>query len=82
MLKRLLPESFVEISDKDAAALGIKEGDRVIVKGKHHEAVLRVRVKQGSLKGTAFIPENFEDVPVNCFFKKGEGIPRVKISKQ
>ena len=82
VLKRLLPESFVEISDKDAAALGIKEGDRVIVKGKHHEAVLRVRVKQGSLKGTAFIPENFEDVPVNCFFKKGEGIPRVKISKQ
>ncbi|HBR16209.1 MAG: NADH dehydrogenase (quinone) subunit G [Deltaproteobacteria bacterium RIFCSPLOWO2_12_FULL_43_16] len=81
VLKKLLPESFVEISDKDAAALDINEGERVVVNGKHHEAVLRVRVKQGSLKGIAFIPENFEEVSVNRFFKKGEGIPRVNISK-
>lgn len=81
VLKRLLPESFVEISDKDGAALGINEGDMVTVKGRYHEARLRARVKQGSLKGTAFIAENFEDVRVNLFFKKGEGIPRVKIVK-
>ncbi len=81
VLKKLLPESFVEISDKDAAQLGVNEGDRVVVKGPTHEAMLKVRVKEGSLKGVAFIPENFEDVPVNLFSKKGEGIPRVKISK-
>src|SRR3990170_5475654 len=81
VLKKLLPESFVEISDKDAAQLGVTEGDRVVVKGPTHEAMLKVRVKEGSLKGVAFIPENFEDVPVNLFSKKGEGIPRVKISK-
>src|SRR3990172_4133853 len=82
VLRQLLPESFVEMSDKDALSLGIEDGDLVTIIGQHHEARLKVRVKQGSLKGVAFIAENFEDIPVNLFFKKGEGIPRVKISKQ
>ena len=82
VLRQLLPESFVEMSDKDALSLGIEDGDLVTIRGQHHEARLKVRVKQGSLKGVAFIAENFEDIPVNLFFKKGEGIPRVKISKQ
>ena len=80
-MKQLLPESFVEMSDKDALSLGIEDGDMVTVSGQYHEARLKVRVKQGSLKGVAFIAENFEDIPVNLFFKKGEGIPRVKIIK-
>ena len=81
VLRQLLPESFVEMSDKDALSLGIEDGDLVTIRGQHHEARLKVRVKQGSLKGVAFIAENFEDIPVNLFFKKGEGIPRVKIIK-
>lgn len=81
VLKQLLTEPFVEISGEDAADMGIKDGDMGTVKGRYHEARLKIRVKKGSLKGVAFIAENFEDIPVNLFFKKGEGIPRVKIIK-
>ena len=81
ILKQLLPEPFVEISGEDAMSLGVNDGDMVTVKGRHNTTRLKVRVKHGSVKGAAFIAENFEDIPVNLFFKKGEGIPRVKIIK-
>lgn len=81
VLRQLLSEPFVEISGSDAAAMGIKDGDTVKVGNRYNEALLRVKVKEGSLSGVVFIAENFEDMPVNLFFKKGEGIPRVKIVK-
>ncbi|MBI3753164.1 MAG: molybdopterin-dependent oxidoreductase, partial [Deltaproteobacteria bacterium] len=81
VLKQLLPEPFVEISGEDAMSLGVNDGDMVTVKGRHHATRLKARVKHGSVKGAAFIAENFEDIPVNLFFKKGEGMPRVKIIK-
>ncbi len=82
VLGQLLPESFVEISDRDAAMLGIKDGDRVRVEGRYHKDALKAKVQEGSLPGVVFIAENFDDVRVNRFFKRGEGIPRVKIIKQ
>jgi len=82
ILKGLLGEPFVEISDGDALMLGVEEGELVKVEGNGYEVGLKVRIKKGSGRGVAFIPENFDEVSVNMFFKRGEGIPRVKISKQ
>ncbi len=77
----LLSAAVVEISEKDAASLNLKSGDKVKVKGRHYEAVLSLKTKKGSKEGVAFIAENYDDVPVNRFFKKGEPAPRVNITK-
>ncbi|MBI5049049.1 MAG: NADH-quinone oxidoreductase subunit NuoG [Deltaproteobacteria bacterium] len=82
VLVKLLAEPFVEISDEDAKELGLSDKEVVIVKSKEYEAALKLRMVKGSQKGVAFIPENFDSVSVNLFYKKGKGIPKVKIIKQ
>lgn len=78
-LREILPEAIVEINEEDAREIGVGKGDKVKVKGKKYEAIVTVRINKGSLRGVAFIPENFTDVPVNMFFAKGEGFPKIKI---
>lgn len=81
-LREILADAFVEISEQDARELGINEGDKVKVKGKTYEAIVPVRINNGSMKGVVFIPENFTDVPVNRFFSTGERFPRVNVISQ
>jgi len=78
-LREILPEAIVEINEEDARKIGVSKGDKVKVKNKRYEATVTVRINKGSMQGVVFIPENFTDVPVNMFFKKGEGYPRVKL---
>ena len=80
-LMGLLKEAIVEISEEDAARLGLSSGQKVKVRGKNYEASLLLRTRQGTKSGVAFIPENFESAPVNRFFKRGEGLQRVAIEK-
>ncbi|MBI5287211.1 MAG: NADH-quinone oxidoreductase subunit NuoG [Deltaproteobacteria bacterium] len=82
VLMQLLGEPFVEIDEEDANAIGLVDKDKVVVKSKGYSTQLSLRVVRGSERGVAFIPENFDKVPVNHFFKRGQGIPRVKIVKQ
>ncbi len=77
----LLKGAVVEVREKDAASIGLKSGDKVRVKGRHYEAVLTLKTRKNSKEGVAFIAENFDDVPVNRFFKRGEPAPRVSITK-
>lgn len=81
LLNRLLQEPVVEISQEDAAALGLADGEKVRVKGKRHEAALKLKTKRGSKTGVAFIDENFETVAVNRFFKSGVFWARVSIER-
>ncbi len=78
---RLLKEAVVEMSDEDAAGLGLRSGEKVRVKGRHYEAVLTLRTKKGSKLGVVFIGENYDEVPVNRFFRRGEALPCVRVTK-
>jgi len=80
-LSGLLKSAVVELSADDASSLGLKSGDRVTVKGARHEAVVTLKTNKGSMKGVAFIAENFEDAPVNKFFAKGSFSAGVSIAK-
>ena len=71
----------VEISEEDASSLGLAVGEEVKVKGRLYEALVTLVTRKGSRRGVAFIAENYEDLPVNRFFERGEGIPRVKITR-
>ena len=48
--------------------------------GNGFSAKFALRVKANFMKDVCFIPENFNDAPVNRFFKKGELIPAVNIA--
>ncbi|MBI5971195.1 MAG: molybdopterin-dependent oxidoreductase [Deltaproteobacteria bacterium] len=78
-LTGLLNSAVVEICPEDAVFYGLKPGAKVIVKGAHYEAVMTLTVRPGSKRGVAFIAENYQDCPVNRFFKKGAGTPQVAI---
>ncbi len=77
----LLKGSQIELGEEDAIGLNVASGDKVRVKGGAFEAVFSVKICRGTRRGVAFIGENFEDASVNRFFKKGEGIPVVSITK-
>jgi NADH-quinone oxidoreductase subunit G len=77
----LLKGAVVEISDEDAGELGLKNGDKVRVKGTNFEAMMTLITKKGTKSGVAFIGENFDEAPVNRYFRRGRGIPRVDIIK-
>ena len=80
-LSGLLKAAVVEISEEDAASLGLKNGDRVRVKSKDYAAVVTLRTARGSKNAHAFLAENFEDCPVNRFLRRGEGSPMVSITR-
>ena len=71
ILSSLLAEPVAEISDTDAAELGIQNGDRIKVTGDLHEVELSIKIRPGSKGGIVFIDENFEDVAVHRFFTRG-----------
>jgi NADH-quinone oxidoreductase subunit G len=79
ILVSLLGVGYAEICAEDAETVGVKDGDQVAVEGLHHKMTVKVKVVKGSRRGVIFIPENFDNLPVNRFFKVGEGIPRVKV---
>ncbi|GMR04553.1 MAG: NADH-quinone oxidoreductase subunit NuoG [Thermodesulfobacteriota bacterium] len=81
ILGELLKGPIVEISEADAAELGLNAGEKVRVKGERFEAVLPLMTNKGTKKGVAFIPENFCEAPVARFFTPGGGVPRVSISR-
>jgi len=76
----LLKGAVVEMSEEDAAELGLKSGEKVRVKGARYEATLTLRTKAGSRRGVVFIGENYEDVPVHMFFARGEAVPGVSVT--
>ncbi len=81
ILTGLLKEPMVEIPHDDAIKLGISNGEKVRVSGSRHEAVLTAKTVCGSKSGVAFIAENFEAIAVNRFFRTGEFMATVTISK-
>ncbi|MCP3676345.1 MAG: NADH-quinone oxidoreductase subunit NuoG [Deltaproteobacteria bacterium] len=81
ILMSLLGVGYAEICVEDADTVGVKDGDQIEVEGLHHKMDVKVKVVKGSRKGVIFIPENFDSLPVNRFFKVGEGIPRVKVGR-
>ena len=50
------PEGFVELNDGDATELGIRDGDKIRVRGSSGTAVTTARVTREVRSGTIFVP--------------------------
>ena len=81
VLGSLQTDPVVEISEADAVELGIKSGEKVVVKGEHVSFLFILRTRKGTRRGVAFIAENYADTPVNRYFRRGEGPPLVTIKR-
>ena len=79
ILKGIINGPVAELSLEDARELGVGNGDFVLISAEGYEARFAVRTRKGSLKGVVFIPENFEDAPVNAYFDRAKGIPGVRV---
>ncbi|KPL89793.1 formate dehydrogenase [Ardenticatena maritima] len=64
-LDDIYPEATVEIHPEDAAMLGVKHGERVRVRSRRGEIVVRVAVTARSPRGVVFIPFHFAEAAAN-----------------
>ena len=82
-LNERAPESFVEISPKDAAVYGLTSGDHVIVASRRGNIEVVVKVSTKAVDGTVFIPFHFAKAAANTLTNATldpiSGIPEYKV---
>ncbi len=80
ILGSLLKEPVAEVGPETAKALGLEDGQNINVASEGYLDSFRLKISKGTPAGVVFIAENYEDKPINRFFKRGETIPLVKIT--
>jgi formate dehydrogenase major subunit len=78
-LERMAPASFVELSDLDAARLGIEDGDMVRVSSRRGSMVAAARVDDRVGPGVRFVPFHWADAAVNFLTSASPLDPEAKI---
>ena len=78
-LSDIVRESYVEIGSTDGQAMGLAQGDVVIVRSRRGETRVKLRLNKRFPPGLAFIPENFAHQHLNQLFSQGEYPCRVDI---
>ena len=64
-LNDLAPECFVEISQQDAEANGIGDGDSLRIASRRGEIEAKARLSDKAIKGTVFIPFHYATAAAN-----------------
>ena len=64
-LNELAPECFVEISEQDAEAYNIGDGDFLKIRSRRGEIEARAKLSEEAVKGTVFIPFHFAKAAAN-----------------
>jgi len=65
-LQELVPEAYVEVNPRDAARLGIGDGDRVRVSSRRGSITVTAVVTARVPEGTVFIPFHFGEAAANA----------------
>ncbi|HEM56016.1 MAG TPA: formate dehydrogenase subunit alpha, partial [Thermodesulfobium narugense] len=65
VLESFVPENFVEINPEDAEKLNIKDGDKVKVKTRRGEIVVKAKVSTKPKKGVVFVSFHFSEANAN-----------------
>jgi formate dehydrogenase major subunit/formate dehydrogenase alpha subunit len=64
-LNDLAPESFVEISLRDAGKYGLGEGEMVKVTSRRGEIKARAKISDKAVDGTVFVPFHYAEAAAN-----------------
>jgi len=61
----LSPEPYADLHPEDLAALGLQDGERVRVRSRRGEIVLKARASHRMSRGSVFIPFHFKEAAAN-----------------
>lgn len=64
-LNELAPDSFVEISSRDAMAYEVEEGDLLRISSRRGEIEVKARISDTAIEGTVFIPFHYAKAAAN-----------------
>ncbi len=64
-LNERAPENFVEISEKDAEAYGLKDREKIRIISRRGQITAQVKVSDQAVDGTVFIPFHYAESAVN-----------------
>jgi formate dehydrogenase alpha subunit len=78
-LNERAPECFVEVAAADARALGIADGDLVLVSSRRGEITARARVSDRTAAGIVFMPFHYAEAAVNRLTSAADLDPVAKI---
>jgi anaerobic selenocysteine-containing dehydrogenase len=72
---------WCELASADAERLGIVSGDEVVVSSAAGSLRVVARVGDVVAPGVVFVPEGFEDAPVNALQRVDESVTFVRVQK-
>ena len=75
------PDCVAELNPEDARALGIGDGDRIMIESDMHRIEVPVILSTVTAKGTVYVPKNWVAVQLNLLRNGEEGPVSIKISK-
>ena len=75
------PECVAELHPEDAEALGVNDGDRIMIESSTHKVEVPIVMNTVTVKGMVYLPKNWVEVPVNMLRNGEEGPVSIKISK-
>lgn len=82
---KLHREEFAEMNPDDAARLGVKDGDKVVLVSDRGELAIAARVTPNVLPGVLFVPLHYAGGAVTAFFPGDADeslLPQVKVAVQ
>ena len=83
-IKRVVPESVVEINPADAGSRGVADGDMVTIKSRRGEIRIKARITSRSPEGVVFVPYLLGDAAVNTLTQSAHDpvakIPELKVT--
>jgi len=78
---KLHREEFVEMNASDAAALGVEDGQEVVLANERGEITIRAKISDSVLPGSVFVPLYYDGGAVTTLFDHEDGAPtRVRIA--
>ncbi len=84
LLDREVPAPYVEMNPADAQALGVRNGQKVIVESRRGQLQMESRVTPDILRGTIFIPFHFNEGCANVLTSQAldptSKIPELKVT--
>ncbi len=75
------PECVAELHPEDAEALGVNDGDRIVIESSTHKVEVPMVANTVTVKGMVYLPKNWVEIPVNMLRNGEEGPVSIKISK-
>jgi NADH-quinone oxidoreductase subunit G len=81
ILNAVADEPYVEMSEEDAAELGLLDRDQVVVRSVQGELTAGLKINRHFPRGLVFVPENYRALRLNSLMRRGEYPCPVEVQK-